>query len=51
MIRITDSGTIFVNADKVAEITIKRGDCISKQLVLAANAVRIVEKNKRREKL
>lgn len=50
MIRITNTGTIFVNAIKVAEITIKRSDCISKQLVLAANAVRIVENNLKQQR-
>ena len=47
MIRITQNGFVFVNDNKVAEITIKRGDCASKQLVLAANAVRIAEKAKK----
>lgn len=50
MIRITNTGDIFVNAVKIVGINYKPHDSVSKILVLAANAVRIVEKNKKASK-
>lgn len=45
LIRITDDGDIFVRDKKIVGISWKPGDCVSKILVLAANAVRLIERS------
>lgn len=48
MIRITKEGDIWVNDVKIVGINYKASHSISTILVLAANAVRIVEKQKKK---
>ena len=47
-ILIQDNGIISVNGKNLAQMNWKDSDCVSKKLVLAANAVRIAEKAKKK---